>query len=142
MQRVFSALFVAFQLVWTILPTRADGVFAIGIPKGGIDEGVVYGYAIGDDAETRSMRYCRGQAKDNNLIPDNASAAQAACEIAGTFKDECVAFAVNKGSQVGFGWAVAKTSSQAKNRAIAKCQDMAKDGTCYVQQSTCDGSAD
>lgn len=121
----------------------ADATFSIGIPKGGINKGVVYGFAAGDDAESKSMRYCRGQIKENNDIPENASAAQAACKVIGTYQDECIAFAVSKSTEkaVGFGWAIAKTSERAKERAIAACEERGA-GACIVQKYGCDGTAE
>lgn len=133
--------------VWSAHPAAADAVLAIGIgAKGVYQGGWVYGWDNGAAARASALNLCRGIDKTNNAIPDNASAAQAACRVVGIFTGQCVAIAAN-GTQTtpatGLGWVITTDSTTAKAQALAACEAMpGKVGPpCTIQTVKCDGSA-
>lgn len=130
-------------------PGSADVALAIGVAPGGVSHGWVWGAAWGDDAsdaQTKALKTCQGILTENNAIPPNASKAQRACKIIGTYVNKCFAVASNGQRTVpatGMGWDIAPDSRTAATRAVAKCEATpGKVGPpCVIQGSHCDGSA-
>jgi len=147
MQR--TCLVLAFLFGGAVLsaqPAAAEGALAVGLPAGGVSHGFVYGWAVGANDKMRALRTCQGIITENNAIPANASEAQRACAVVATFRDQCVAVALN-GNQVtpatGVGWAMAADLGTAKAQALSRCEAAAGPGKapCMVQSSGCDGAA-
>jgi hypothetical protein len=136
----------------TILGMRsgiADGVLALGYPKGGPTYGWVAGFSKGSaDAETQALNECRGINKYNNQVRQNPQESQRNCGVVATFHDQCFAISSNGSatkwkSPTGFGLAIAKDSGTAAQEAIGQCQSMAGQGAvpCVIRTSDCEGSA-
>jgi hypothetical protein len=123
---------------------RADGVLALGYPKGGPTYGWVAGFAKDSvDAETQALNECR-----NNHIRQNPQESQRNCGVVATLHDQCFAISSNGSasqwkSPAGFGMAIAKDSATAAQEAIGQCQSMAGQEAvpCVIRTSNCEGSA-
>jgi Domain of unknown function (DUF4189) len=121
---------------------HAEGALAIGMPEGNPAKGFRHAKVVNDpNAGAEAMKDCR-----NARNPKTA----AACSLIGTFKDQCVAVAVNGDAVnqnlpiVAAGWAIAWGSATASREAIAKCEAMRKGqkSACQVEGKVlCDGKA-
>jgi hypothetical protein len=124
----------------------ADGALAIGMPQGNPNKGFRHSKFVdepdADTAQSKAMKDCRA-AKN----PKTGEA----CRLIGTFHNQCAAVAVNGDVVNNFdapiiaaGWAIASTSAEAANRAIAQCEGMRKGRAklCAVEgKILCDGDA-
>jgi hypothetical protein len=130
-------------------PGIADGALAIAMPVwGDPSQGFHYSVKAGaSDADTVAsavMSDCR--AADNPKIG-------AACRLIRSFRDQCVALAVNGDAAdtnvhdaplIGAGWAIATDTATATSVAIAECDRMRKgrQKACQIMgQVRCDGTA-
>ncbi len=124
-------------------PGIADGALAIGIPPGGI----VKGFAGGHSLNAKDMPSARDGAVNGCHKSTGASAAaQNACAVVASFKDECYAIALDpKDGTPGAGWAIAETQTLADEEALQQCRNTAGDRAkfCEVPSTNhgCDGTA-
>jgi tetratricopeptide (TPR) repeat protein len=128
-----------------VTPSLADGALAVGMPAGNPSNGFRHTENVGrPDAATASsdaLKDCR-TAKNANLA--------AACAVISTFKDQCVAVAVNgdaaktENPVIAAGWAIAPDAATATARAKAQCDAMRKGRAQACDLDTnvlCDGKA-
>src|SRR5262249_47941316 len=99
-------------------------------------------------AGAATMEIAKAEALDGCRTKTPASpTSKALCKVVATFKNQCAAEAYDpKDGTPGFGWAIANTSQEAQQRALANCRDTAGPGRqefCIVPDSgmQCDGSA-
>ena len=123
-------------------PGIAAGAVALGLPSDVAKEGVSIFTQV--DAGTS------GEAKTSALAGCKSNGSQTArdlCKIVATFQNQCVAEALDpENGTPGFGWAMAETSGEAKNQALANCRDTAgptRQDACIIPDKGlwCDGSA-
>lgn len=132
---------LAIAVLW---PSRvtAEGAVAIGIAPGGITQGYAIGYGINQN----TLDLARQQALDGCRKSTNTtSAATARCEVVATFRDQCVASAIDpKGGTPGAGWAVGDTQKAADDKALSRCRNTAgadRRAFCKIEDRRCDGDA-
>jgi hypothetical protein len=119
---------------------RAEGAMAVGIARGGIAKGYATGFAINQPtvkaARSNAVEQCK-RTKTSNAD------ARSGCEVVVTFRNKCVASAVDPESGTpGAGWGIGTSQQQADDQALARCR--AKAGTertefCQVTDRFCDG---
>src|SRR5262249_49188523 len=122
-------------------PALADGALAIGFPsnvtKDGFAAGFAYNSADPEKARSTAMERCR----TTKSAPDSA---KSLCMVIGTFRNECVAIAMDpKDGTPGVGFAIATDKETAEARALAFCAATAgktRQGFCTIQGSQCDKS--
>ena len=121
----------------------ADGAIAVGFPADVVKSGFSYGYHVNaktrGDARNGAFDSCR----DNKVAPESA---RTLCTLVGSFKDECVAIAMDpKAGTPGVGFAIAADKETAEERALAFCTATAgkdRKGFCKIDASACDGKRD
>ena len=125
-------------------PSSAAGAIAIGIPPGG----VVKGFAGGHSLNASDMPSAREGAVNGCHKSTGASdAAQKACAVVATFKDQCYAIALDpKDGTPGAGWAIAETQALADQEAVQQCRNTSspdRQKFCEVPGTNhgCDGTA-
>jgi hypothetical protein len=138
---MLNALVLAGCLITTGAAV-ADGAVAVGVAPGGVIEG----YAIGFGFNAADEKTARDMALDGCKKSRNAAAkAVAQCEVVGTFRNQCVANAIDpKDGTPGVGWATADTQDAADADAMKKCRDTAgptRQSFCVVEDRHCDGTA-
>ena len=137
------AAFVAFAIVavvtWPGL-AGAEGAMAVGIARGGIAKGYATGFAINQP----SVKAARSNAVEQCRRMKNSNAdARSGCEVVVTFRNKCVASAVDPQTGTpGAGWGIGGSQQSADSQALARCR--AKAGTeraefCEVTDRFCDG---
>ena len=135
--------FIAFAIVavvtWPGL-ARAEGAMAVGIARGGIAKGYATGFAINQP----SVKAARSNAVEQCRRMKNSNAdARSGCEVVVTFRNKCVASAVDPQTGTpGAGWGIGGSQQSADSQALARCR--AKAGTeraefCEVTDRFCDG---
>jgi hypothetical protein len=136
---------VALVLVasWCLAPraARAEGALAVGIPTDVAKDGFAYGYKVdgkdGNDARNAAFEACRS----TTSAPETA---RSNCVVIGSFRNECVAIAMDpQAGTPGVGAAIAADKQTAELRALAFCEATAgKDRRrfCKVDAVACDGS--
>jgi hypothetical protein len=134
--------FVAFAIVAVAWPgvAGAEGAMAVGIARGGIAKGYATGFAVNQPsvkaARSNAVEQCR-KTKSSNAD------AKSGCEVVVTFRNKCVASAVDPQSGTpGAGWGIGGSQQLADSQALARCR--AKAGTeraefCEVTDRFCDG---
>jgi uncharacterized protein DUF4189 len=139
MHRILFGL--GFMLLGVVC-AYADGAIAVGFTANGIaKDGVAVGwsrnYSTDKAGKDEALRKC------HDYKPAPKAAKQ--CKVVGTFKDKCLAVAMDpKAGTPGFGWAVAEKKADAEDRALANCKDTAgpdRERYCGLQDHACDGSA-
>ena len=123
-------------------PAGADGAMAVGVARGGVAKGYATGFAANQSndkaARTSAIEGCR---KDRNSNAD----ARSNCEAVVTFKNKCVASAVDpKNGTPGAGWGTGTTQKAADSQALARCRKTAgseRADSCEITDRYCDGNA-
>jgi hypothetical protein len=120
----------------------AEGAMAVGIARGGIAKGYATGFAVNQPtvkaARSNAVEQCR-RTKSSNAD------AKSGCEVVVTFRNKCVASAVDPQSGTpGAGWGIGGSQQSADSQALARCR--VKAGTeraefCEVTDRDCDGDA-
>ena len=121
-------------------PAEAEGAMAVGIARGGVAKGYATGFAVNQPsvkaARTNAVEQCR-RTKSSNAD------AKSGCEVVVTFRNKCVASAVDPQSGTpGAGWGIGASQQSADSQALARCR--AKAGSeraefCEVTDRICDG---
>jgi hypothetical protein len=115
-------------------------------PAAGFSWGASAKIATLDGSRTGALQICRGEHPNYKRPISEITAAQNACEIVGTFKDQCAGLALN-GDQytatTAYGWAIAADSKTVTSEALARCEAMRQDHdpACRFFQAACDGDA-
>jgi Domain of unknown function (DUF4189) len=119
---------------------RAEGALAVGIARGGTAKGYATGFAINQPtvkaARSNAVEQCK-KTKSSNAD------ARSGCEVVVTFRNKCVASAVDPQSGTpGAGWGIGSSQEAADEAALARCR--AKAGAdraefCKVTDQYCDG---
>jgi hypothetical protein len=132
---------VASAVAWPGL-AGAEGAMAVGIARGGIAKGYATGFAVNQPtvkaARSNAVEQCR-RTKSSNAD------AKSGCEVVVTFRNKCVASAVDPQSGTpGAGWGLGGSQQSADSQALARCR--VKAGTersefCEVTDRDCDGDA-
>lgn len=130
-----AALFPSHQV-------RADGAMAVGstgdISKDGLAIGRSRNDPSPDVAERKALQACRD-------FKDAPQRTRDRCRIIANYKNECAASALDpKAGTPGWGYAVARDSDTAGERAIAACKATAGEGRekfCRLDEMVCDGNA-
>ena len=141
-----AAVFASFLvlggclLAASTLTVKAEGALAVGIARGGIAKGYATGFAINQPdvkaARNNAVEQCK-RTKSSNAD------ARSACEVVATFRNKCVASAVDPESGTpGAGWGLGSSQDAADSQALSRCR--AKAGTsrasfCEVTDHYCDG---
>jgi hypothetical protein len=123
-------------------PAAADGAMAVGVARGGVAKGYATGFAANQPndkaARTSAVEGCR---KDKNSNAD----ARSNCEAVVSFKNKCVASAVDpKSGTPGAGWGTGTTQKAADSQALARCRKTAgseRVDSCEIADRYCDGTA-
>lgn len=121
---------------------RAEGAMAVGIARGGIAKGYATGFAVNQltvkAARSNAVEQCR-KTKSSNAD------ARSGCEVVVTFRNKCVASAVDPESGTpGAGWGTGGTQQAADSQALARCRVKAgseRAEFCKVTDRDCDGNA-
>jgi Domain of unknown function (DUF4189) len=141
-----SLLLLALTLVTVIAtavawprPAIAEGALAVGQPPDIAKSGLAYGYATSRATES----VARAQALQRCREPVGSSAAaRKLCKVIETFRDQCVAVAIDAESNPpGYGWGIAAGMQAAEDQALAKCEETAGQGGrggCRIDKSACD----
>lgn len=138
--RVALAGILIAGLSFTIRSASADGALAVGLPENVAKTGFAFGWstnrATGPDARMAALDFCQ-KAKDAS------PAARKLCRVFGSFKDQCVAVAMDpKDGTPGVGWAMATEKEWAETEALNACRETAgpgREGECKLSASACDG---
>src|SRR6266849_504801 len=119
---------------------RAEGAMAVGIARGGTAKGYATGFAVNQPtvkaARSNAVEQCR-KTKSSNAD------AKSGCEVVVTFRNKCVASAVDPQTGTpGAGWGIGGSQQSADSQALARCR--VKAGTeraefCEVTDRICDG---
>jgi len=135
----FVALAMATAVVLPGL-AKAEGAMAVGIARGGVAKGYATGFAVNQPsvkaARANAVEQCR-RTKSSNAD------AKSGCEVVVTFRNKCVASAVDPQSGTpGAGWGIGASQQSADSQALARCR--AKAGSeraefCEVTDRICDG---
>ncbi len=117
----------------------ADGAVAVGIsPKGGYAIGIAINKPDEESARQSALDLCR-KSKDAPVT------ATSRCEVLDTFRNKCVASAIDPGAGTpGEGWAIAETQRAADVEAMKRCKSTAgptRQSFCKVTDRRCDGTA-
>jgi hypothetical protein len=139
----YCGVFVAFAIAAVIASpglARAEGAMAVGIARGGVAKGYATGFAINQPtvkaARSSAVEQCR-RTKSSNAD------ARSGCEVVVTFRNKCVASAVDPQSGTpGAGWGIGGSQQAADSQALARCR--AKAGSeraefCEITDRFCDG---
>jgi Domain of unknown function (DUF4189) len=136
----FAALAIVTAFIWPSL-AQAEGAMAVGIARGGIAKGYATGFAINQPttkaARSNAVEQCRRMKNSN-------ADARSGCEVVVTFRNKCVASAIDPESGTpGAGWGLGASQQSADSQALARCR--AKAGAsrvefCQVTDRFCDGS--
>ena len=122
----------------------AAGAVAIGLPSDVAKSGVSMGYQVNlnamDEAKAAALARCK---------TNGSNESKALCKIVATFRDQCVAEAIDpEAGTPGFGWAIADTAQEAQKKAMANCRETAgpsRQDACQVDvqgmRTVFDGSA-
>ncbi len=120
----------------------AAGALAAGIPDDVAQYGLSLYTYVNSPTTSRAERLALAGCK---TIGSRTS--RSLCKVMATFSNQCAAEAMDpKDGTPGYGWAIANTSDDAKNQALAKCRATAgpdRQDACVVGEKAlwCDGSA-
>jgi len=132
------ALGVLSVLLLGVGSASADGAFAVGSTGLLGQDGIAMGYAVNArssaDATNSAIQRCR---------EFDAPKANKRCVIAATFRNECLAVALDPTPGMnGTGWSFGPSKQAAEQRAMAVCKATANPGresACRIMASVCDG---
>jgi uncharacterized protein DUF4189 len=137
-------LAAALSLWLSASQAHAEGAVALGLPSDVAKQGVaIFTYvdaSTQDEAKAQALSGCKS-------LEGASSTSRALCKVIATFKNQCVAEAIDpKDGTPGFGWAMASNSAQAREQALSNCRDTAGPGrqdACIVSDQAlwCDGTA-
>jgi len=137
----FIALAIGVAVSWPGQP-EAEGAMAVGIARGGVAKGYATGFAINQPtvkrARDNAVEQCRRMKNSN-------ADARSGCEVIVTFRNKCVASAIDpENGTPGAGWGLGGSQKAADSQALARCR--AKAGAsraefCEVTDRLCDGDA-
>jgi Domain of unknown function (DUF4189) len=135
-----AALAVAAAFAWSSL-AQAEGAMAVGIARGGIAKGYATGFAINQPtvkaARSNAVEQCRRMKNSN-------ADARSGCEVVVTFRNKCVASAIDPETGTpGAGWGVGSSQQSADSQALARCRAKAGGSRaefCEVTDRFCDGT--
>jgi hypothetical protein len=135
------ALATAMAIAWPGF-AGAEGAMAVGIARGGVAKGYATGFAVNQPtvkaARSNAVEQCRRMKNSN-------ADARSGCEVVVTFRNKCVASAIDPESGTpGAGWGIGGSQQTADSQALARCR--AKAGSeraefCKVTDRDCDGNA-
>lgn len=116
----------------------ADGAFVVGSTGNLGDDGIAMGYTVNAsssaDAVSTATQRCR---------EFDAPKANKRCKVAATFRNECLAVALDPTPGMnGTGWSFGPSKPAAEGRALAVCRATANPGresACVILASVCDG---
>jgi hypothetical protein len=136
-----GAVVIAAAVLWAS-PVGAEGAMAVGIARGGVAKGYATGFALNQAsdkvARSSAVEGCR---KDKNSNAD----ARSNCEVVVTFRNKCIASAVDpKSGTPGAGWGTGTTQKAADSQALARCKATAgsdRADSCQITDRFCDGTA-
>jgi Domain of unknown function (DUF4189) len=136
----FAALAIATAFTLPSL-AQAEGAMAVGIARGGIAKGYATGFAINQP----SVKAARNNAVEQCRKMKNSNAdARSGCEVVVTFRNKCVASAIDPESGTpGAGWGVGGSQQSADSQALARCRAKAGESRaefCKVTDRFCDGT--
>jgi hypothetical protein len=143
LKATFAAIAVAALSMATMLPAApalAAGAVAVGKPANVAKNGV----AVGLNGDWDTNAHARTDAVTQCKATDVKASTRSLCKVVSTFSNQCAAIAMDpQGGTSGFGWAVAHSSWQAKQQAMASCRSSAgaRSDACKVITTSCDGSA-
>ncbi|HVZ14552.1 MAG TPA: DUF4189 domain-containing protein [Bauldia sp.] len=143
LRMTFAAAVVATVSVAGLLastPVFATGAIAVGKPSNVARNGV----AVGLNGDWDTKAHARADALTQCKATDVKASTRALCKVVGTFANQCAVIAMDpQGGTSGFGWAVANSSWQAKQQALASCRSSAgaRADACKVVTTSCDGNA-
>lgn len=131
---------------------HSEGAIAEGIAPGGVGKGYAFAIALNkpnsEVARAEALAACRkGPEKvASGAAPNSGQArARARCEVVSSFKNKCVALALDpKDGTPGAGWAAGDTQEEADEQALARCRSVAGDDRrdfCKITNRRCDGTA-
>jgi hypothetical protein len=137
---VFMALAIVATVSWPGL-AGAEGAMAVGIARGGVAKGYATGFAINQPtvkaARSNAVEQCR-KTKSSNAD------AKSGCEAVVTFRNKCVASAVDpKNGTPGAGWGIGESQKTADSQALARCRTTAGSDRaefCEITDRYCDGN--
>jgi hypothetical protein len=121
-------------------PAAAEGAIAIGAPADVSRYGYVYGYQLNaaskSEASDKALTNCRN-------APNASDQAKSLCIVAITFRNQCVAVAMDpKVGTPGAGWSLGPTRQDAIDQAMANCKATAganRRDACQLSNAGCDG---
>lgn len=122
---------------------KAEGALAIALPGDVATDGISYGWSYNydnaADASAHALSECR-------TADDAPRETRELCRIVATFRDRCVAVAVDpRDGTPGHGWAIANSQSDADRDALDACErasDQKNKGYCRLIGGGCDGKPD
>jgi hypothetical protein len=139
-RRMQAAAALVLAISWS-RPCAGEGAMAVGIARGGVANGYATGFAVNQPnpkaARANAVETCR---KTKNSNAD----ARRNCEVVATFRNKCVASAIDPKSKTpGAGWGVGESQKSADTVALARCRATA--GTdradfCEITDRFCDGN--
>jgi hypothetical protein len=138
--RQLPAVVLLVALPFLPNPAAADGAIAIGAPADVSKDGYVYGYQLNapnmSEASEKALVNCR-------TAPDASDEAKKLCIVAMTFRNQCVAVAMDpKAGTPGAGWSLGPTKQAAIDQAMANCRATAgasRRDFCQLSNAGCDG---
>jgi len=119
----------------------AEGAMAVGIAHGGVARGYATGFAVNQP----SVKVARSSAVEQCRKAKSANAnARSGCEVVVTFRNKCVASAVDpKSGTPGAGWRIGESQKTADSQALARCRATAgadRAEFCEITDRFCDGN--
>ena len=137
---------IAVLFACAIMPAQcfAAGATALGEPAQIAKDGVAIFTAVKmrsfDEARKRALDGCKN-------LSTASTTARALCKIVAAFENQCVAQALDpQNGTPGFGWAIARNSTEARRQALINCRSTAgptRQDACIIPKTGlwCDGSA-
>jgi hypothetical protein len=135
-----AAAALSMVAVLSSAPAFAAGAVAVGKPANIARNGI----AVGLNGDFNTSAQARSDAIAGCKATKVNASTRSLCKVVSTFSNQCAAVAMDPaGGTSGFGWAVANSTWQAKQQALASCKSSAGDraGDCQVVTTSCDGSA-
>jgi hypothetical protein len=141
MKKLLAAATI-FGMLASMSSAFAAGAIAVAEPndvaRDGYSSGISYNFKTDTEAEDRALRECQNS-------QDAPPATRQLCKLIRTFKDQCVAVALDpQAGTPGAGWAIADTLAGARRESTQRCEETAgrdRQGECRVTAEGCDGRA-
>lgn len=116
----------------------ADGAFVVGSTGNLGTDGIAMGYTVNAGSTASAIDSATQRCREFN-----APKANKRCTLAATFRNECLAVALDPTPGMnGTGWSFGPSKQAAEARAMAVCKATANPGrasACVIQASVCDG---